>query len=740
LPQHQEKDIEDIQAGDTLLVRENERSPKLVEAKVVQTFKHLVNEYLAINGSLRVTPEHNLFVNGRWMVAGDVRLGDHLLNTTNEWVRVDSIEKQQGRFEVYNLAVAGPKTFFANNFYVHNQKGRELFMDRAFFGAVRTDQSGRGQVSFQLPDNLTSWRITHQAISNTLGAGDGTKLLPVKLPFFVDMVMNQEYLESDRPVIKLRVFGENLGENDEVEFEIEAPSLGLQDPVTLKGRAYEAVPYEFPVLTEGEHKITVTARSGTLADKITRPITVSKTRLTKGEAAYYQLTPETKILGSLDSPTTLVFSNHDQGRFFSILSRLSYAFGDRVDQRLARIKAQELLSEYFDETRESEEFQSANYQTPGGGISLFPYSDADLALSAKATGLSRDLFDQEALKSFFSKVVNDRSEGIERTAIALSGLASLDEAVLIPVHNLLSRPDLTPIEQLYLGLAAAQLGDQETGREVLKDILENYGEELKPYIRVNVGQDQDDVLQATGLAADLAILVDDDQQDKLFQYVVDNYTEEILIYLEQLLYTTYGLPRAPIQEAQFTYLLNGESKTQTLKKGQVFKLQVTPEELATIQFSNISGQVGLTSFFTVPLASEGIEKDSHLTVKRDYRVGDVSTVEFAESDLVKVVIDYGFGSKALSGCHQITDWLPSGLKIISRPYSRGIEGESVWYPYEITNQRASFCVYQSENYRPVAYYARVISTGEYHAESAIIQSLKSVDSFNFSSPQTVTIK
>ena len=738
------KNIEDIKSGETILTRESEISPKLLPAEVLETFKHLVGSYLLINGHLRVTPEHNLYINGRWKVAADLRLGDHLLNDQNNWIPVTSIERRRGSFTVYNLAVAKYGTYFADGFYAHNQKGRELFTDRAFFGLVKTDESGRGRISFKLPDNLTSWRITSQAISQSLGAGQTTKFLPVHLPFFVDLVLNTEYLEGDRPTVKIRAFGEQLAENQTVEFTIKAPSLGLsKDGEKLSSSGFTAINFPLSALVRGEHTITVSARAGDLADTISRTFNVYKSRLTKTEANYYTLSENentAEIIGADEGPTTLVFSDGNRGRYYQTLAYLSGTYGDRVDQKIARVKAQEFRRVYFKEDLTSENFPSSNYQTPSGGISLFPYSDEDLALSAGIAALTPDLFDRPALIQYFSTVLNDRGEGTERTAIALYGLSTLGEPVLNAIERLAERKDLTPKEELYLGLARAAAGDKEGGRLVLKNILSKYGENYAPYRRIKVGVDQDDIIEDTALTAELAAVLNDSAAEPLFLYIINNDPKETRVYLEQLNYLQLKLPQAEGKPVSFTYNLNGKEVKNTLANDQILKLQLSGPELKNIKFSAVHGQVGLTGIYTVPLIAAAVKKDSNIALLREYSVDNQPKNEFRESDLVKVTLKYRFGPQSLDGCYQVSDLLPSGLKIVNQTYSRGLQNENVWYPYAVTNQKVDFCVYRGDEDKPITYYARVVSGGDYLGESAVIQSLRSAESLNLSPATAIKIK
>jgi hypothetical protein len=109
---------------------------------------------------------------------------------------------------------------------------RENFKDTALFEVVNTDADGRGTVTFELPDNLTSWRVTGRAISDDFHAGSSSTLLPVGLPLFVEPVLNTSYLASDRPALRLRAFGDALEPGQPVSFEVRA----IQDGPDRRGQ------------------------------------------------------------------------------------------------------------------------------------------------------------------------------------------------------------------------------------------------------------------------------------------------------------------------------------------------------------------------------------------------------------------------------------------------------------------------------------------------------------------------
>ena len=115
-------------------------------------------------------------------------------------------------------------------------------------------------------------------------------------------------------------------------------------------------------------------------------------------------------------------------------------------------------------------------------------------------------------------------------------------------------------------------------------------------------------------------------------------------------------------------------------------------------------------------------------------------IDYTEKEFELWFLDYKLGKKALDGCYQVTDFLPSGLKPVTRMNRGGQYDLNIWYPYFVKGQEVSFCVYNNEGYKPINYYARVISAGDYLSENAYIQSLSSTDSFNVSTTSQIKIK
>ena len=100
-----------------------------MDAKVTKVYHHSPEEappyYLIINGKLRVTPNHLLFVNNEWLPAEEIKLGDKLYGVDGKTITVMSVQKVFSRCYTYNLEVETYHNYFADDILVHNGKHQD---------------------------------------------------------------------------------------------------------------------------------------------------------------------------------------------------------------------------------------------------------------------------------------------------------------------------------------------------------------------------------------------------------------------------------------------------------------------------------------------------------------------------------------------------------------------------------------------------------------------------------------
>ena len=116
------KAIEEIRAGDRVLGLKG--SGHIAGCDIERTYKSLHCSYYVINGKIRVTGTHPFFVDGKWVEASKIEVGDHLTGKDSSLIEVKTIEVIKRGVRAYNIEVADAHTFYVEGVLVHN-KGPE---------------------------------------------------------------------------------------------------------------------------------------------------------------------------------------------------------------------------------------------------------------------------------------------------------------------------------------------------------------------------------------------------------------------------------------------------------------------------------------------------------------------------------------------------------------------------------------------------------------------------------------
>jgi len=741
------EDIEKLRIGDEVLTWKEGSQNEFVKAKIKRISSHVVSGYFVVNNKLQITMNHRLLVNGTWKYAGEIEIGDTLLTNDGAREKVASLKFVPKWTLVYNIELDKYHTYFADGIYVHNEEkggggAREDFRDVAIYKSVRTNSSGYAEVSFDVPDNLTSWRLTTQAVTKDLFAGKSVNFVPVGLPFFVETALNRTYLAGDNLNLRARVFGTANVQNN-ITYSIESETLPFKKVEKTGGKVIE-----IPLggLAPGKHQIKISASASGYSDAIIRDLDVLSSYFSKNTSEFYELSPTlSDIQGAAKGFTELLFTSYERGRFYNVLRWLGCECGARIDQKFAKWFAETYLNRFFDEKIEIDDVDARSYQTFDGGITLLPYSDKDLELSAKFAHLIKDestTADKESLKRYLTVSLTDRKADLSRIVRALYGLSAFKEPILITLQNIKSDRNLTLLDKVYIALAFDNLGAKEEARAYYKTEIKPTLTTKKPFVFVSKLKNQDDNIIATALLAGLTASLSEPESDGLGQYAIENYPEETLKNFEVLLYLKAALPKLSGDKVSFSWRTSTKSGSKTLENNEVFRLELPRDELATLQFSDIKGRIGLVSNFEKESSPAEIKKDATIGVSRSYSVDGRQTTEFSDGDLVRVDIVPTFAPGALEGAYQIIDYLPSGLRAVTNlqrtPFNPNYSGYA-YYPSDIEDQRVTFVIWK--NYpRPFFYYARVVSKGNYKAEPALIQSLKSLESTNISNEANITIR
>ncbi|HOW35749.1 MAG TPA: Hint domain-containing protein [Candidatus Omnitrophota bacterium] len=114
--------IESIKIGDMVLAYD-ETSGQIKPDEVTNVFNHPKEDnYLIINGQLKVTPIHSVLSKGEWRPIGELKVGDTLTDPAGKDISIVSIVPVQEKIDIFNFETSPHHTYIAGGYVVHNRK------------------------------------------------------------------------------------------------------------------------------------------------------------------------------------------------------------------------------------------------------------------------------------------------------------------------------------------------------------------------------------------------------------------------------------------------------------------------------------------------------------------------------------------------------------------------------------------------------------------------------------------
>ncbi|MCL2367790.1 MAG: Ig-like domain-containing protein [Oscillospiraceae bacterium] len=607
---------------------------------------------------------------------------------------------------------------------------RARFEDTAVFRSLRTDEAGTARFTFQLPDNITAWRVTASAISEELQAGNSVQNLPVTLPMFLHYSLNSSFLVGDRPYVGVNAYGTSLSGGEEVLFEVWREAYPT-DIRSARGVSFERINIPlWEMDAEGFGTLIIQATVGGYSDAVAHRYQVVASYRQVDTAVFYEVTPDTVFDINPGGLTDITFMDLGRGQFLHDLMGMRHTWrsGARIEGLVARREATALVRTHFPDVDlfgDAGNVDVREYQTPSGGIAILPYAEADLQATVLLLPFILDDVNLPALRAYLRDIAT--SARAENRMLALYGLALLGEPVLLELQEYAANPALSVRDAAYVALGLAALGETYTARELYNSRIAPQIQSVAPYYRVDTGGDRRELLDATSITALLAAQLGMPESVGLHNYAARHRTPNPLMQIERLAFITYEIANHTDATASVTYTLFGETVTRELGHGGQFNLRIPAQNMHEFDLIATSGAVGAVSIIRTPLEDmEAVERD--ISVRREFfRAGtNVSATTFDQGDLIRVQITVDYSARTMGGSYVITDFLPAGLVHVPNSARFGDRNDTAgwWAHATAEGQRITFFDYNSRFDRRHTYYfyARAINPGTFRAEGTLVQS------------------
>jgi len=626
---------------------------------------------------------------------------------------------------------------------------RERFEDTAIFRSVRTNSQGTASFSFELPDNITSWRMTASAISTDLYAGNSVQQIRVTQPMFAHYTLASTFLVGDTPYIGVNAFGTSLTGGEQVNFEVWRESAPT-DIRSATGVSFARINIPLWEKTaEGMDAIVIRATVAGYSDAIRHEYQVINSHRQVDVARFYEVTPSTMFEINPGGLTNITFTDHGRGQFlwdlFSLRSA-TWRSGARIEGHIARREATRMIETHFPDVtlfRGSESFDVSDYQQPNGGIAILPYSEAELLTTVLLLPFIQDEVNLPALRGYLRSIAD--SSPTDNKMLALYGLAMLGEPVLLELRRYAALDNLSVRNAAYVGLALAVIGEEQAARDLYAARIAPHLRQIAPYYRVDIGANRREILDVTSVAALLAARLGMPEAIALHNYATRNRQASLTIDIERLKFISYEINNHTRTAASITYTLFGERVTRELGHGGSFTLRIPAQNMNQFNLVSVTGEVGAVSIIRVPLEDVNIVETDLSVTRQFFRAGsNTATTTFDQDELIRVQITINYSQRNMEGSYMITDFLPAGLALVENSARFGNRGSNTgWWAHATTEgQRVTFFDFNRRFYRvnTYYYYARVVNPGTFRAEGTLVQSVGAREYMVVGADTTITVR
>jgi len=663
--------------------------------------------------SLRLTdPEQN-------PVRGTVNLNmvdEALLSIQEQYADINEALFNDRYYFYYNSVIS--HVVVSNNYGSEGGGGegggdRTDFRDTALFQTLTTDKNGKASVEVKLPDNITSWRVFWQAFRpDDVMAGSGRANIIATLPFFVDIRLADQFLAADKPILGVRNAGIAL-EGGEVTYTVEIPSLNFKQTMNAPVSAWHEIP--LPQLKAGEHSVSVSGAYQNHSDKITRKFTVTDGIADHVEIKTAKLTKDTTLDIPAKGMARVVFADKQKAQAIQALNEIIGAAAVRAEQVLAKIVAEDVLARFAGRAGDTTNLrdQLARHQKEDGSVAPFSYGGSD-----EPATLATTVWACAAGSKYISKgpaaayLYNELREGVgeedmERTILALAGLAALKEPVMQYISAYTDNN--MPTEQaVNMALANTFIGNSAVAKQFAFDMINRSASAAGETLYFDMGSREDTLRLTAGMAV-AATLLDMPEGEMLFQYVLENRGVEDHYLLQQAMVLRHKAQSVNPECAEFTYTLDGDARQ--VKLFTSHSVLLTAEQLRQMRFSGFTDEIEASVRYSAKGFPQG--ENTLLSVTQKY------DATLAANRTATGTISYSIAEEAPDGHYDIVHVLPSGLSFSGLDWKT--EHRNAWVS-EIKGQQVTFTVWKEKSARAgtIKFLARPVMTGTFQGEGTYI--------------------
>ena len=520
------------------------------------------------------------------------------------------------------------------------------FKDTAHFESMVTDENGIATLTFKLPDNVTSYRVTAHAANKDAYVGDTYINVKSTLDFFIESTVPRNVKYTDDLVVNASA----LGLTGETNYTFTIKELNKTESVTATNGSYANV--NFGKLPIGEYTLNIKATNGEYSDAVEYKIEI----VSFAQEIPIETTKDLKnsvTINPTSNPIKINIYNKQTETYIKYLNALTGVYSKRLDTQLAYYVAQDLRTKFYGGevnpnirkiagyTYQGDEYydNKYNYSIDKEGLALLTNESYNPLFTALVAKYAAQYITYDSYQTYADNILIDTGSDSYEVYCAYLIKSAINSPILEELASLKS--DSRSIrENLVYALSYAFLGDYDTATAI-------YNEIMKDQDKFDSKEDEE------VLAALLATMIDKDNAEaKLDKLVENNLTNE---YIRFALISFLENNSPNITEEKTVKVTYGDTTKELTVKGlNVESLIINKDDLKNLVINSISKDLVVSYYY-----------NSNISELKDDSINKDVTVKLidAEEKYADAILRITFNHKEDSGLIKIA--LPNSLRFDS---------------------------------------------------------------------------
>jgi len=476
---------------------------------------------------------------------------------------------------------------------------RHNFADTAHFETVYTDSKGTATITFKLPDNVTTYRVTAHSANEDLYLGVNTIDIVSKLDFFIQFTEPRNIKTTDDLVLNATSIAE---EKYDVEYEFTIKELNKT--LTTTGSTNTMATVNFGKLPYGTYTVRTTGKYGEVQDIVEYQIEIIESAQEVKAKTTVEIQNGAKIEPT-KNPIVLEIYNKNMKQYIDYIEFVEKTLTTRLDTQIAYNQVQQIKDRYYNTESANNAINISNYQ---GNLYLknLPNGKEDIVLSALVSYYTDGYFERD------TNIFTNAGNIFESYLLASAN----NKPVLVDLIHLKEEQNISNYNKLLVTVSLEFLGDFENARELYNQITltPEEAEEYKSLVAII----------ETFISKESAVT-------KINELILNKPADE---YLRFAILSFFENKSADIEkESQVKITSANLDETIKLNGMQVKTLTINNTDLNSIKFETQSKDLMVSYYYQTLLdniEAENISKDMNIKINGELKKGNTVTlvVEF----------------------------------------------------------------------------------------------------------------